>query len=227
MNRLHLVNASVDIPFFIYDDDVENEYFNERSFRFNILRCRRNESKTNLEGAPPYFFKWVHIDEYDEHYDKPCLRQYVGLETVLKTGSYELVKFLNPAIFLQKLPATGLMHIAPRGTKSLELRRFNQTFVDFFNTEELTSLRRQLDHTLDDFARDMVIDLCISEEDSDSEFPSSPIGSFDDSGTDSSSTWISNRVSWSPPTDPRLSAPSQTFRPIQIEVVDLSSDFAN
>ncbi len=91
MNRLQLVNVAIDIPFFLYDERVENTDFHERALRFNLLRYRRNESKTNLGGAPPYFFKWIHVDEYEPHYDKPRLASYVGLETVLDFGKYHLI----------------------------------------------------------------------------------------------------------------------------------------
>ena len=114
MNRLYLVNATLDIPIHVFKDKRADDGYFERAFRLELLQRRVIESRLR-DGTPPYFYRWIHIREYGTHYDKPDLAASVGLKTIMEFGNYELIRFLNPSLHLLKLKPSPRLCAEPAG----------------------------------------------------------------------------------------------------------------
>ena len=206
MSRLYLINSTMDVPIHVFKNTRNDDGYFERAFRLELLQRRMIESR-HSDGTPPYFYRWIHIEEYEKHYDKPDLAAYVGLLTVMKYGSYELIRFFNPSLHLLKLKPSPRLCAEPKGSRSSEVRKFSYTFLDFLNTVEISSLQVLVDRALDEYARRVdsgrSIDLCCTTDESD--YPSSPTGSVTlDKDIDWNQPSIGQLSPWSPPRDPRL-----------------------
>ena len=149
MDRLRLVNANMDIPLGLYGPNS----FDELDMRHSLLFHRQRENKRSLEGAPPYYYRWIHRDEWEEHYDMPRLQSYMSIDMIhiSKCHKYHLIKFLNPTIYRKKVEASPRMCLQPHGTPSKELRFFNRTFANFLGRNEARTLCNWIDQLLDDY----------------------------------------------------------------------------
>ena len=205
-----MINSTLDVPIHVFKNTRNDDGYFERAFRLELLQRRMIESR-HSDGTPPYFYRWIHIEEYEKHYDKPDLTAYVGLLTVMKYGSYELIRFFNPSLHLLKLKPSPRLCAEPKGSRSSEVRKFSYTFLDFLNTVEISSLHSLVDRALDAYAKRVdsgrPIDLCCTTDESEdeSDYPSSPTGSVTlDKDTDWNQPSIEQLIPLSPPRDPRL-----------------------
>ncbi len=81
MERLHLINTTRTVPMTLYDDDV----LPESRMRKILLGYRFRAELNSIDGAPELFYRWVNVDEWREHHDKPCLHNYGSLLHVMNS----------------------------------------------------------------------------------------------------------------------------------------------
>ena len=81
MNRLHFINTTRTVPMTLYEDGDLPEI----RMRKILLGYRFRAEINSIEGAPELFFRWVHLDEWSEHYDKPCLANYSSITSVMSS----------------------------------------------------------------------------------------------------------------------------------------------
>ena len=146
MDRLALVNTTRTIPMTLYQPGDLPEI----NMRKILLGYRFRAEIRSTDGAPELFFRWVHLDEWMQHHDKPSLQNYGSITSVMHSSNseYILVQFFNPEVYFKRtLPRRDLPTI---GTKSTTIRRFNRTYVDFLNKNEAAFLDSWIDKLLDD-----------------------------------------------------------------------------
>ena len=120
----------------------------EINMRKILLGYRFREEIRSTEGAPELFFRWVHLNEWMDHHDKPSLNNYGSITEVMSSSNTEycLIQFFHPELYFKRTSPS----LAPRiGTKSIAKRRFNRTYVDFLNKNEATFLDAWIDDLLD------------------------------------------------------------------------------
>ena len=145
MDRLALVNTTRTVPMILY----KSGELPEINMRKILLGFRFREEVRSTDGAPELFFRWVHLDEWMDHHDKPSLRNYGSISEIMSSSNpeYCLVEFFHPEVYSKQVaPNLALPRI---GTKSLAIRRFNRTYVDFLNTNEAAYLDAWIDELLD------------------------------------------------------------------------------
>ena len=148
MDRLALINTTRTVPISLYKyGDLP-----EPRMRKILLGYRFRAAISNTDGAPELFFRWVHLNEWREHHDKPCLDNYSSITIVMESRnpSYVLVQFFNPEVYFKIIKPSPRMTPPKLGTKSTSKRRSNRTYVDFLNRTEAAFLDAWLDKLLDD-----------------------------------------------------------------------------
>ena len=148
MDRLALINTTRTVPMTLYEDDDLPEV----RMRKILLGYRFRAEVKSTDGAPELFFRWVHLDEWREHHDKPCLSNYGSITEVMgsRNPNYCLVQFFHPEVYFKRIKPSPRMALPKLGTKSTAIRRFNRTYVDFLNKTESTYLNSWIDKLLDD-----------------------------------------------------------------------------
>ena len=145
MDRLALVNTTRTVPMILY----KSGDLPEINMRKILLGFRFREEVRSTDGAPELFYRWVHMDEWIDHHDKPSLRNYGSISEIMSSSNpeYCLVEFFHPEVYSKQVaPNPDLPRI---GTKSLAIRRFNRTYVDFLNKNEAAYLDAWIDELLD------------------------------------------------------------------------------
>ena len=148
MDRLALINTTRTVPMTLYEDGDLPEV----RMRKILLGYRFRAEIMSTDGAPELFFRWVHLDEWREHHDKPCLHNYASITEVMgsRNPNYCLVQFLHPEVYFQRIKPSPRMALPKLGTKSTAIRRFNRTYVDFLSKTEVAYFNALLDELLDD-----------------------------------------------------------------------------
>ena len=147
MDRLALINTTRTVPISLYEyGDLP-----EPRMRKILLGYRFRAAISSTDGAPELFFRWVHLNEWREHHDKPCLDNYGSITIVMEScnPSYVLVQFYHPEVYFKIIKPSPRMTPPKLGTKSTSKRRFNRTYVDFLNRTEAAFLDAWLDKLLD------------------------------------------------------------------------------
>ena len=146
MDRLALINTTRTVPMTLY----KSGDLPEISMRKILLGYRFREEVRSTDGAPELFFRWVHLDEWREHHDKPSLQNYGSITSVMSSCNpdYFLVQFFHPEVYFKRISPS--MALPKLGTKSTTIRRFNRTYVDFLNKNEAAFLDSWVDKLLDD-----------------------------------------------------------------------------
>ena len=145
MDRLALVNTTRTVPMSLYEPGDLPEI----NMRKILLGFRFRRAIRSTDGAPELFHRWVHMDEWMDHHDKPSLRNYGSITEIMSSSNpeYFLVEFFHPEVYSKQVtPNLALPRI---GTKSLAIRRFNRTYVDFLNKNEAAYLDAWIDELLD------------------------------------------------------------------------------
>jgi len=145
MDRLALINTTRTVPLSLY----KSGDLPEINMRKILLGFRFREEVRSTDGAPELFYRWVHMDEWIDHHDKPSLRNYGSISEIMSSSNpeYCLVEFFHPEVYSKQVaPNPDLPRI---GTKSLAIRRFNRTYVDFLNKNEAAYLDAWIDELLD------------------------------------------------------------------------------
>ena len=126
MDRLRLINTTRDIPLSLYHQDT----IEELSMRRILLHYRQTEINLSTEGAPPFYYRWIHDLEWREHYDMPRLQSYSSIDVVMAghQEEYCLIRFLNPPIYYVKVTESPRMSLPILGKQATESRFFNRTF---------------------------------------------------------------------------------------------------
>ena len=144
MYRLALINTTRTVPMTLY----KSGDLPEINMRKILLGYRFREEIRSTEGAPELFFRWVHLNEWMDHHDKPSLNNYGSITEVMSSSNTEycLIQFFHPELYFKRTSPS----LAPRiGTKSIAKRRFNRTYVDFLNKNEAAYLDAWIDELLD------------------------------------------------------------------------------
>ena len=148
MDRLALINTTRTVPMTLYDSDDLPEV----RMRKILLGYRFRAEVGSTDGAPEQFFRWVHLDEWREHHDKPCLHNYGSVTEVMSSRdpNYCLIQFLHPEIYFKLTKFSPRIALPKLGTKTLQIRWFNRTYVDFLTKTEAAFLNSWIDKLLDD-----------------------------------------------------------------------------
>ena len=148
MDRLALINTTRTVPMTLYDSDDLPEV----RMRKILLGYRFRAEVSSTDGAPELFFRWVHLDEWREHHDKPCLHNYGSLTEVMSSRhpEYFLIQFFHPEIYFKLTKFSPRIALPKLGTKTTEIRRFNRTYVDFVTKTEAAFLDAWIDKLLED-----------------------------------------------------------------------------
>ena len=148
MDRLALINTTRTVPMTLYDSDDLPEV----RMRKILLGYRFRAEVGSTDGAPPSFFRWVHLDEWREHHNKPCLHNYGSVTEVMSSRdpNYCLIQFFHPEIYFKLTKFSPRIALPKMGTKTTEIRRFNRTYVDFLSKTEAAFLDAWIDKLLED-----------------------------------------------------------------------------
>ena len=148
MDRLALINTTRTVPMTLYDSDDLPEV----RMRKLLLGYRFRYEVRSTDGAPQSFFRWVHLDEWREHHNKPCLHNYGSVTEVMysRDPNYCLIQFFHPEIYFKLTKFSPRIALPKLGTKTTEIRRFNRTYVDFLTKTEAAFLDAWIDKLLED-----------------------------------------------------------------------------